>query len=56
MWEKENGVGGSRVKLMDANTRKLSALKHKFICPFKLAADMVRSGVTEFVYDLDGPA
>ena len=37
---REKGSGG-RVRLTDANTRRLSGLKYKLVCHFKLAADMV---------------
>ena len=40
----------------DVNPGRLSALKYKFVCRFKLAVDMVRGGVREFEYDVDGPA
>ena len=33
-----------------------SGLKYKLVCHFKLAAEIVRGGVTEFVNDTDGPA
>ena len=34
------GVGG-RVSLLDVDTGRLSGLKYKLICHFKLVADMV---------------
>ena len=30
-----------------------SELKYKLVCSFKLAVDMVRGGIREFVYDAD---
>ena len=41
---------------MDVYARRLSGLKDKLLCSFKLAMDMVEAGVREFVYDSDGPA
>ena len=35
---------------------KISGLKYKLVCCFKLVADMIRDDVREFVYDADGPA
>jgi hypothetical protein len=46
------GVRGSRVRLMDVNTGRLSGLKYDLVCCFKLAADMVVDGVKQFVYDV----
>ena len=42
--------------LTDVNTRRLSRLKYKLTCSFKLAVDMVGSGVREFVYDMNRAA
>ena len=39
------------MKLPDIDTRRLFGLKYKWICCFKLEADMVRHGIREFVYD-----
>ena len=33
--------GGRRVKLTDVNTGRLTGLKYKLVCHFKLAEDMV---------------
>ena len=38
------------------NTVRLSGLKYELVCNFELAADMIRSGVREFVNDAGGPA
>ena len=46
---------GSRVRLMDVDTGRLSGLKYKLVCCFKLKVDMVRGGVREFVYDAHRP-
>ena len=40
----------------DVDTGRLSGLKYKLICCFKLAADMIWVGIREFVNDADGPA
>ena len=40
MGRREVRVGGSRVRLLNVNIRRLSGLKHKLVCHFKLAADM----------------
>ena len=42
-----------QVKLLDVDTRRLSGLKYKLICHFKLAVDMVGGGIREFVNDMD---
>ena len=34
-------VGGSRVRFTDVNTGRLSGLKYKLVCHFKLVVDMV---------------
>ena len=49
-------MGGSKVRLMDVNTRRLSELKYKLVRCFKLAADIVRGSIRELVYDTDRPA
>ena len=36
-------------------TGRLSGLKYKLICHFKLAADVVGGGIQEFVNDTDIP-
>ena len=47
--EKESKGGESRVRLWDVDTRRLTGLKYKLICHFKLAENMigVASGVCE---------
>ena len=47
---KGRGSGGKQGRLMDVNTGRLSGLN------YKLAPHMVRGGIREFVYDMDGPA
>ena len=42
--EEWNGAGG-QVRLPDIDTRRLSGLKYKLICRFKLAVYMVGSGI-----------
>ena len=49
-------MGTSRARLTDIDTGILSGMKYKIVCRFKLAMDMVGSGVRDFVYDVDGPA
>ena len=44
------------MKLSVVGTGRLSGLKYKLVCHFKLAADMVGGGIREFVNDVDGPA
>jgi hypothetical protein len=44
------------VRLSNVDTRRLKGLKYKLIGHFKLAADMIRGGIREFVNDMDGPA
>jgi hypothetical protein len=51
MGRREIRVWGSRVRLTDFNTGRLSRFNYKLICHFKLAADMIRGGVREFVYE-----
>ena len=40
------------MRLTDVNTRRLSGLKYKLVCHFKLATDMVENGIREFVYHM----
>ena len=44
----ENGSKGGkgRVRLPDVDTERLSGLKYKLVCHFKLAADMVEVNQT----------
>ena len=44
------------MRLLDVDPGSLWELKYKLICHFKLAADMVGSGIREFVSDVDRPA
>jgi hypothetical protein len=44
------------VRLLDVDTGRLSGLKHKLICCFKLVKDIVGGGIREFVNDVDGRA
>ena len=44
------------MRLLDVDTGRLSILKHKLICCFKLVTDTVGAGVWKFVNDTDGPA
>jgi hypothetical protein len=44
----KNG-GRGRVRAQDVDTRKLSGLKYKLVCCFKLVADMIGGGIREFV-------
>ena len=44
------------MKLSNVGTRRLTGLKYKLICLFKLVADIVGGGIQEFVNDTDGPA
>ena len=44
------------MRLLDVNTKRVSGLKYKLICRLKLAVDMVRNGLQEFVNDTDGTA
>ena len=41
------------MRLSDVYTGKLSGLKYKLICRFKLAVDMFGGGIWEFVNDTD---
>ena len=43
--EKGRGWEGSRVRLMDFNIGRLSGLKYKLVCCFKLMADMLKEGI-----------
>ena len=54
--EKGNKGGGSRVRLSNIDTGELAGCKDKLICHFKLAADMVRCGIREFVNAMGRPA
>ena len=40
--EKGIGGGGNRVRLMNVNTERLSGLKYKLVCYFKLVATWYR--------------
>ena len=48
--------GGGRVRLFYVDTGRLSGLKYKLICRYKLAVDMVRGDIWEFVNGREGPA
>ena len=48
--------GGGQVSLLDVDTGRLSGLKYKLICRFKLAVDIVGGGIKEFVNVTDRPA
>ena len=48
--------GGGRVRLLDVDTGRPSGLNYRLICRFKLAADVIRGGIREFVNDMDRPA
>ena len=54
--KKGSKSGRCQVMLPDVDTRRLSELKYKLICRFKLAGDMVGGGIREFLNDMDGPA
>ena len=41
---------GNRVRL---NTGRLSGLKYKLVCHFKLAVVIVEGGIREFMYDVE---
>ena len=47
--EREVGVGEMKWFLEDDYGGRLSGLDDKLVCHFKLAADMVRGGVREFI-------
>ena len=51
--EKGSKSGGAQVRLPDVDTGRLSGLKYKLICSFKLVADMIRDGIRELVNDMD---
>ena len=51
-WEKGSKGGGGRMRLSNIDTERLSRLKYKLICHFKLVADMVGGGIWEFVNDV----
>ena len=42
------GVGG-RLRFPDVDTQRQSGFKYKLICCFKLAVDMVRGGIRDYV-------
>ena len=44
------------MRLSDVDTRVLLGFQNELICCFILAADVVGSGIGEFVNDTDGPA
>ena len=44
------------MRLLGFDTGRLLRFKYKLICRFKLAADVVRGGIWEFVNDMDRPA
>ena len=46
--------GGGRVRLLDVDIRRLSGLKYKLICHFKLATDMVGVGIQKLVNSWKG--
>ena len=54
--KKGSKSGGSRVRISNVDTGRLTGFKFKLICCFKLAADMVGGGIREFVNYKDGPA
>jgi hypothetical protein len=54
--EKKIKGGGGRVRLLDVDNGRLSGLKYNLICLFRLAAEMVRGGIEEFVNDTYRPA
>ena len=54
--EKGSKGRGGRVRLSNVDTGRLTGLKYKLICHFKLAVDMVGDGIREFVNDMDEPA
>ena len=41
------------MRLLNIDTRRLLGLKYRLICHFKLAADLVRGCILEFVNDTD---
>ena len=46
--DKGRGMEGSRVRVMDDNTGRLSGLQYKLICYFKLAVEIIGRGIREF--------
>ena len=44
------------MRLTNVNSGRLSGLKCKLVCHFKLAADMVEDDIRQFVYSADGSA
>ena len=54
--EKGSKGEGGQARLSNIDTGRLSGLKYKLICRFKLATDMVRGGIQKFVNDTDKPA
>ena len=44
------------MRLSNVETGRLTRFKFKLICSFKLAVDMVRGDIREFVNDMEGPA
>ena len=51
---RSKGAGGCE-RLLD-DTGRLSGLKYKLICCFKLVGNMIGVGIREFVNNTDGPA
>ena len=47
---------GRPSEVIDVDNGRLSGLKYKLICHFKLMADMIGGGIQEIVNDMDGPA
>ena len=48
--DKGSKGGGDRVRLPDVDTSRLSGLKYKLICHFKLASDMSASVTNPNIY------
>ena len=44
------------MRLKDVNVGRLSGLKYKLTCHFKLAANIVGSCISEIMYNADGSA
>ena len=44
------------MRLSNVDIGRLSGLKYKLICSFKLAVDLVGGGIWDFVNDKDGPS
>ena len=53
--KREVEVGRSRLGFSDSDIGRLSGLKYKLGCHFKLLVDLVEGGIREFVYDSDSP-